>query len=1325
MATDHRAELKKIRTFPSLVRYLRDEMGWPIESDDFEELTFDYTAEELGIDIDSAARIQEIKRLRPLSPSQPWGIFFVKFEPKRLPVVALRRILGQVVLKKRATAKAAERVAWAVDDLLFVSNYGLGDARQITFAHFSQNEARQDLPTLSVLGWDNLDTLLHLDEVAEKLTRGLSWPKDEKNLDAWRQQWRSAFTQRHREVITTSKALAVRLAELARDIRDRIKTVLAIETDKGPVTKLMTAFREALVHDLDANGFADMYAQTIAYGLLSARIADPASKTAHDFASHMRTNPFLRELMETFLKIGGRRGKAGGLSIDFDELGVSDVMELLDDANMEAVVRDFGDRNPQEDPVIHFYEGFAEAYDPIDKVRRGEFYTPRQVVSYIVRSVDELLRTEFGLEDGLADTTSWAEMAKRHAGLEVPDGVAASQAFVQILDPATGTGTFLIEVIELIHKTLATKWKAQGHSQERIKALWNEYVPRHLLPRLHAYELKMAPYAIAHLKIGLKLYETGYRFVSSERAQVYLTNALEPAQEFSDRLSFDVPALAHEARAVNQIKRQQRFTVVIGNPPYAGHSANNNDWIGTLVGDYYFVNGQALGERTAKWLQDDYVKFIRFGQYLLQQSSAGILGYITNHGYLDNPTFRGMRASLIGEFTSLRILDLHGNLKKRERAPDGGPDENVFDIQPGVAICLLSRCAAIRRLLQADLFGTRSAKYGILQESSVGRTEWEVFEPAEPFFVLYPQDTDLREEFGNFWKSTDVFPLNGVGMTTARDHVVIDFEREPLLRRVTAFRDSKAPNRELCREFNIPEKKGWNVTAARSALRSKSELSSLIVGVAYRPFDDRVIFYHDSLVWRTVRKVMKHMLGGKNLGLAVGRAGQVIDQGEWNLAFVTRKITEFNLYRRGGNNLAPLYVYPDSEHLELTRNRVPNLAPRFLRELATRLGLPQGNSNSMPEGLIPEDVFHCIYAILFSPGYRNRYSEFLKIDFPRVPVPTNLQLFRDLARRGSELVALHLLEWPKLADVASVFIGGRSPNVEKISWSHQTVWIDTAQTTGFKGVPQAVWKFSIGGHQVCEKWLKDRKGRTLSRDDVAHYQRIIVALSETIRLMAEIDKVIEQYGGWPRAFTKPEEAGIRAPADSEPLPRSEGPRYRHQADLLPQRKVAEPEDQPYGPDVQHENCGSRQHRDELDREDLICRIRQLFVEGGERERESAIDDMARELGYQHTGVRIHDKLDNALRTAVRRGILSNEQGVLRLFVRTIEQYDREFLKEQFLASLSGRQWVERDDAIRDFARWMGFKRTGAAIDDTARSLINGLLREERLARSESRIRRIG
>jgi len=373
--------------------------------------------------------------------------------------VALRRILGSVVLKKRASASSAERPSWQADDLLFISNYGEGEERQISFAHFGQDHEKRDLPTLKVLGWDELDTPLHMDNVATVLSQHLIWPAVEATPEQWRQQWSAAFTAGYGQVIRTSRDLATRLAELARAIRARLNAVLVMEVDDGPVRTLMHAFQTALVHDLDDDAFADMYAQTIAYGLLSARVANPAARTADGFADQIPiTNPFLKELLETFLRVGGRRGPGSKTTgLDLDELGVTRVVELLDAADMEAVLRDFGDRNPDEDPVIHFYELFLQEYDASEKVKRGVFYTPRPIVSYIVRSVDELLRTEFGLENGLADTTSWAELAQLHPHLVIPDHIDPTTSFVQILDPATGTGTFLVEVIDLVHRRMSQR----------------------------------------------------------------------------------------------------------------------------------------------------------------------------------------------------------------------------------------------------------------------------------------------------------------------------------------------------------------------------------------------------------------------------------------------------------------------------------------------------------------------------------------------------------------------------------------------------------------------------------------------------------------------------------------------------------------------------------------------------------------------------------------------------------------------------------------------------------------------------------------------------
>ena len=1155
MPTDHRERLARIRRFDQLVAYLRDELGWPIDSDDFEELTFDYTAEELGIDAKNAAKIQEIKRLRPLVPGQPWGIFFVKFEPKRLPVVALRRILGQVALKKRASANKSERQAWAADDLLFVSNYGEGEERRIVFAHFSKPRDDHDLPTLKVLGWDNMDTPLHLDAVARELSGHLTWPDDEDDPDAWRERWRDAFKLRHREVITTSKQLSERLAELARAIRNRIGTALAIETESGPLTKLTKAFQTALVHDLDEAGFADMYAQTIAYGLLSARITDPAPRTADDLPAHMGTNPFLKELMQTFLRVGGRRGKAGGPGIDFDELGVSEVVELLDDPNtkIEAVVRDFGDRNPKEDPVIHFYEHFLAAYDKKQKVSRGVFYTPRPVVSYIVRSVDELLRSEFGLTDGLADTTTWGEMTKRCEDLKIPEGTLPGQDFVQILDPATGTGTFLVEVIDLIHSTMAAKWRSQGHADKKILKLWNEYVPKHLLPRLHGYELLMAPYAIAHLKIGLKLYETGYRFESDERARVYLTNALEPPGSKQLTLDF-LPALAHEAKAVNEIKLRRRFTVVIGNPPYSLMSANLEPQHRNLVDPYRLVDGAKIKERGAlqleKNLQEDYVKFIRLAELATQEAGEGVVGLITNHAYLDNPTLRGLRRSLTDTLPNLWLLDLHGNTRRKERCPLPEPDRNVFDIQQGVAILIGARrpSASSLGINWGELWGSHEAKYDAMLSSLCSKLAVHSVDPIPPLFMLIPQECNARDELLAIGVPLDeLFELYSTGVATARDRFIVHFSCAALREAVTEF--VGLPIEDARQRFMLgKDTNDWKVALAQEDLRLASLDASCEREYAYRPFDVRWTFYTGrprGVLCNPRWPVMSQLLAGRNLALCTVRS---VETGhDYAHVLVTNLVTDHHcVSMKEVNYMFPAFRFSGANVAVGIRRSMfsgwqgqpeGNISARFWSALEENLGgeFTTGLQKSGIGGA--EAVFGYVYAVLHSPSYRARYGDLLRREFARIPAPSNSALFYQLVAFGEKLVSIHLLELPEADRFITIYRGPRNPEVSRVGWSDGTVWIDAGKTNarerhratkpgtiGFHGVPEEVWDFQIGGYQVCHKWLKDRKGRTLSNEDIGHYQKIVVALSETIHTMAEIDEVIEAHGGWPDAFQTGEAA---------------------------------------------------------------------------------------------------------------------------------------------------------------------------------------------------------
>jgi len=1143
---NHSEQLKAIRTFPQLVKYLRDELDWPINQNDFEGLTFDYTPEELGIDLKVAAKILEIKRLRPLTANQPWGIFFIKFEPKRLPVVALRRMLKAVALKKRATADSADRLAWETEDLLFISNYGEEENRQITFAQFTQNTEKKDLPTLKVLGWDNLDTTLHLNHVAESLATYLTWPEDEDDTSAWRSAWGSAFSIKHREVIDTSKKLSGHLARLARNIRDRINTVLEYETENGPITKLMNAFKEVLVHDLDNDGFADMYAQTIAYGLLSARIANPSSKTSDDFASAMPvTNPFLKELMETFIDVGGRDNKQKkSIRLDFDELGVSEVVELLDNAKMEAVVRDFGDKNPLEDPVTHFYEQFFADYDNSERFKRGVFYTPRPVVSFIVRSVDQLLREKFDLIDGLADTSTWSEMAERLNGVDIPAGVDPEEPFVQILDPATGTGTFLVEVIHLIHKTMSKKWMSQGLSTREVEDLWNQYVPNNLLPRLHGYELMMAPYAISHMKLGLKLYETGYRFESKERARVYLTNSLEPVQDYTNVLELAIPALAHEAKSVNQIKDGKLYTVIVGNPPYAGHSSNNNvAWIVNMVHDYKRGYDDLNKPGQAKWLQDDYVKFIRFVEDQISRTGLGIIGFITNHAWLENPTFKGMRKHILNNFSHIDVLDLHGNANRGEVAPSGGIDQNVFAIRQGVAISFLvstvnAKASSENHFRRIDIWGSEKNKHEFLTNNTVDAAIGKAFTPFPPSYVFREISEARDAEYQKYLSIPDIFSKNGdpaPGIVTTHDQFAIAFTEEEQKIKILSFLKTNS-EKEARSLFRLCSQSQWSYEVAMRVLK-KDDWEAELEPITYRPFDTRCTVYNRHVAVHRRERVSKHMLGMRNIGLSIPRACEI--KRGWEHAFCSKNIIQHHTVSiKEVNYLFPLWLAPEWPEVEPKYNLseavldgISNSTDLLLLEQAT-LGYtdddyksPNGRGD-LTNNYGPRDVFDYVYCILHSNEYRARYSESLKGDFARIPLPNSKNLFVSIVRLGRLLSDNHILESPNLTKIGVSFIGG-SQIVEKVTYSSNTVWIEKERTCGFTGVSQEVWDYHIGGGRVCEKWLKDRQekggknprpGRHLNQEDIEHYQKIIVAISETIRITGEIDEVIEEHGGWPGAF---------------------------------------------------------------------------------------------------------------------------------------------------------------------------------------------------------------
>jgi hypothetical protein len=914
------------------------------------------------------------------------------------------------------------------------------------------------------------------------------------------------FTQ---EVPTVGRPreLAQRMATLTRMIRDLIEETFSREAERGSLHAQLEAFRETLIPDLTPDQFADMYAQTIAYGLFAARVRVPhPTPSPYEGEGHLslhreggghftrekaawnlpKTNPFLRSL---FHEIAGPR---------LDERVawlVDDLAHLLARADMAEILRDFGKRTRQEDPVVHFYETFLAAYDPEMRQTRGVYYTPEPVVSYIVRSLDHLIKTRFNLRLGLADTRTL------------------------ILDPAAGTATFLYFVIQQIHETLMAMGQAGA---------WNDYVEKYLLPRVFGFELLMAPYAMAHMKLGVQLQESGYNFTGDQRLGIYLTNTLEEAITHAQTLGF-AGFITREANDAAEIKRDKPIMVVLGNPPYSVSSANKGEHIERLMERY---KAAVRDERNIQPLSDDYIKFIRFAHDRIERTGYGIIGMITNHSYLSGLVHRGMREELTRTFNEIYVLNLHGSALLGEVTPNGDKDENVFDIRQGVAITLAVRLpiqtsgVETSNVYHADLWGLREGKYHYLLENDVSTTDWQMIELAPPYFFFVPKDFDLLSEYEQGWSVEHLFNQFSTGVGTGRDSAFVAFEPDSIRQLVRDLMDPTVSNDIITDKYGIRDTSGWNFFHRREDLVQGRTSAGDTVQYQYRPFDIRFAFYHP-IIRRDQRQMMKHM-SYDNVALLLCQQQATVG---FQHAFCTRYLVDESILStrtRERGYVFPLYLYTTPEDTAGTLfatqepTREPNLSPQFIAVVKDKLGLaftPDGKGD-LETTFGPEDVFHYAYAIFHSPTYRERYAEFLKIDFPRLPLTSDRALFKALAEKGEELIALHLMELMAPDQLITKFDVPGSNQVERVRYAepHQDgqggqvagrVYIN--QTQYFEGIEPEVWEFQIGGYQVLNKWLKDRKGRRLSFDDIIHYQKIVVALKETMRLMEEIDELIPSW----------------------------------------------------------------------------------------------------------------------------------------------------------------------------------------------------------------------
>ncbi|MDD3007356.1 MAG: N-6 DNA methylase [Arcobacter sp.] len=907
------------------------------------------------------------------------------------------------------------------------------------------------------------------------------------------------------QTITSPSKLAKMMAGKARLLEDVIEKAILSEDENEANNSLreqLEIFKASLIHDITPQSFADIYAQTIAYGMFAARLHDT---TLQNFSRQEavflipKSNPFLRGLFNY----------VSGAECDDRLIWIIDSLaEIFLATDVKKLLEGFSLKTGMNDPIIHFYETFLGEYNPALRKSRGVWYTPEAVVNFIVRACDEVLKDEFALSDGLSDETKIKIKVDDHDAGYTKTGQKRQKEIevhkVQVLDPATGTGTFLAETIKFIKKDF---W---GGS-------WSSYVEEHLIPRLNGFELLMASYAMAHLKLDLLLLETGYKPTKEQkRFNVFLTNSLESHHEHTGSLFSSY--LANESKAADRVKKEVPVMVVMGNPPYSGESSNKNDFIDKLLEDYKKESdGSKLKEKNSKWLNDDYVKFIRYSESYIEKNQEGILAFITNNSYINNPTFRGMRYHLLSTFDKIYIINLHGDSKKKEVCHDGSKDENVFDIMQGVAIIIgikkKTKSKKLAELFMYDLYGKRDYKYEFLSENSLKSLDFKQIKFSEPNFYFERRNDKLENNYLDSIDLNLLFPINGVGITTAHDKFVIDDSKSVLIERYEQFKAFDPKSTNLYKKFGVKEKKGWNIIDGWNNLQKIENIESLIQPISYRLFDDKYIIYEDKLVWRTTRQIGKHFINDKdNIGLVVPRQSQ----NDWKHIFISKKIIEFNLTstagKFGSGGLFPLYLYPDEN--SLTNERTPNLNLEIIKEIEEKLGLKFVNEKEQNSTTFaPIDILDYIYAVLHSPNYREKYKEFLKIDFPRVPYPT-ISNFWQLVEFGGKLRALHLLEDTSLDNRIIDIKGEAELKITNKLAKKDTVINDNLVTLNLNSevsiinIPLVAWEFYIGGYQPAQKWLKDRVERTLSRADLKHYNRIINALCKTDEIMKKIDGVL-------------------------------------------------------------------------------------------------------------------------------------------------------------------------------------------------------------------------
>jgi len=858
----------------------------------------------------------------------------------------------------------------------------------------------------------------------------------------------------------SAETLATELAKRTGFLRDEIiKEELKEETilNKGSLTGFYDAFKKYLISDLSMGGFVDLFSQTIVYGLFAARMrAGENFDRRHAYDNIPKTIGILSELFE-FISLGKIP--------DQMKWTIEDIANVLSAVDVKRIFSEYYHSGKGKDPVVYFYETFLSVYNPDLRERRGVYYTPEPVVTYIVNSLNEILKDKINIEGGLSDRR------------------------VTVLDPAAGTLSFITEAVQCAIKEFTEKY-GEGSKQKFIK--------EHILNDFYAFELMMAPYAIGHIKFSFILEEEGYTLTDVERPNFYLTNTLEMKTLEKTNLPL-MSALSEESHLAETVKKDTPILVIMGNPPYSVSSMNKSDFIEEAMKVY---KEDVRTEKKYGVLEDDYIKFIRFAHWKIDQSKKGVIGMITNNSYLSGIIHRGMRKKLLESFDEIYILNLHGNSRIGEKTPEGSKDENVFDIMQGVSISLFIKSGkheGLGKVYYADVYGLREDKYNFLGTHSFRTTDWKELKPVEPYYFFVEKDFSLQEGYDKFWKVTEIFKEGGSGVITRRDTLAVAFREDELKNRIMMFANLNFPDAIIASTFKVGDTTEWNLSDARKKVKSE-KLQELIKEYHYRPWDFRYIYYSDSITSRTCKRWMKYLLN-ENLALITTR---VITNIEEKGSFVSNTLGDIHIIS-GQSYFFPLYLYPSSgknhlyEESAEQKNKLPNLNPELIQKL----------NETYKTDVTPEQIFYYIYAVLYSNIYREKYAEFLKIDFPRVPFTLDYNLFIKMGELGKKLVDLHLLLSSELHNPISKFRGQDSGMVEKVKYSEEDMRVYINNDNYFDNVEKVVWEYQIGGYQVCDKWLKDRKERILSLMETEQYCKIVTAISKTIEIQQEIDNLYQ------------------------------------------------------------------------------------------------------------------------------------------------------------------------------------------------------------------------